>query len=214
MKPFINHDLFAPNVLTASVDSTIVSEFSNLDSFRGPGFARVAPRWKSDIQWISASTPETFVQFQSAFDRLRVADHVLAYVEVDRSVRLYSGFLVVRNECSEPDFHFDWKDAGNQAFTFMTPISGDFEAFGLLYKKLSGEVGNYEYKSGEAIIFGDDFLHSTKPGRAAEPTVLLSFVFGTDRMEHWAKIYPNISRQTPLLRRPDGEFLRTDEATA
>jgi hypothetical protein len=214
MRPFINHELLAPNVMTVSVDAGIVDEFADLGTFRGTEYVLVSPGWKSDVEWLSASSPSSFEIFQSAFDRLGVADHVLPYVDIDTSVQLYAGFLVIRSKCSAPNFHLDWRDARNQAFTMITPVSLEVEEFGLLYKKLTGEVGSYDYKSGEAILFGDHFLHSTKPGAANQPIILLSFVFGTDRMQHWGNIYRTIGKQTPLLRRPDGEFVGTEIAFA
>ena len=59
---------------------------------------------------------------------------------------------------------------------------------------------------GEAIIFGDNFSHSTKPGRSTKPVILLSFTFGTDKMEHWEKIFRTAGYQSKLVCRPDGEF--------
>jgi hypothetical protein len=123
-------------------------------------------------------------------------------------VRLYNSFLIIRSRCTEPDFHFDWRDANNEAFTLMTPLTDNFSGFGMLYKRLDGSTGEYEYKRGEALIFGDDFLHSTKPGVSDEPVVLLCFNFGTDKMEHWPSIQRTAARQGLLVCRPDGQFQR------
>ena len=51
---------------------------------------------------------------------------------------MYAGFLVTRRRCSDPDFHVDWRDTGGQAFTLMTPVSGNASGFGLLYRDESG----------------------------------------------------------------------------
>jgi len=209
MRQFINHQLLAPNVLTVRVDPSVVAEFSDHHKFQGSEWALVSPKWDSDIQWVSASNRRSFKLFQSAFDRLEIADYVLPYVDVDRAVRLYAGFLVIRNKCHSPNLHVDWCDAKNQAFTMITPVSGHVDGFGLLYRKLTGEVANYNYSSGEAIMFGDHFLHSTSPGESDQPVVLLSFVFGTDQMQDWGRIYRTIGKQTPLLCQPDGEFVET-----
>ena len=209
MRHFIDKQMLAPNVLTAPVDSAIVSEFAAVDYRNAPGFESIFPNWKSDIEWRSPSTPETHRIFESAFERMGVSDHVRRYLDVEREVRLYAGFLVIRSQCAQPKFHVDWAKTNNEAFTMLTPVSGHSPAFGLLYKKLTGDVGDYEYRSGEAIIFGDHFSHSTKPGRSEEPVILLCFEFGSDKMEHWDKIYETIGRQSGFLRRPDGEFMFT-----
>jgi hypothetical protein len=212
MKHFINQDLIAPNVMTVAVDQIIVSQFlpiaRKLDM--DEDFAVVRPPWASDIRWISASSPEMFQHFEEAFRRLGIAAHVEPYLDLDREVRLYAGFLVIRGACSEPNFHTDWDRANNEAFTLIAPVSDNAQGFGLLYRKLNGEIGEYDYAPGEAIIFGDHFIHSTRPGQSAEPVVLLSFTFGTDKMQHWDRIARTAGYQSRLVRRPDGEFVSVD----
>ena len=212
MKHFLGTDLAAPNVLTVAIDHEIVREFLPLAQSSGSltGYAKMRPPWESDIQWISANSPEAFERFEDAFRKLGVAAHVAPYLDLDREVRLYAGFLVTRRSCSKPNFHLDWEGTNNEAFTLITPVSDNAAGFGLLYRKLNGEVGEYDYAPGEAIIFGDHFSHSTKPGQADEPVVLLSFTFGTDKMVHWDKIFRTAGYQSRLVRRPDGEFVRLD----
>ena len=123
-------------------------------------------------------------------------------------VRLYNSFLVVRSNCTHPNFHVDWSGNDNQAFTLMTPLTANSGGFGLLYKRMDGSIGDYEYKLGEALIFGDDFVHSTKPGAAEEPVVFLCFNFGTDKMSYWPIIERTAGRQAMLTCRPDGQFHR------
>ena len=209
MKHFLDPGLAAPNVLKVAVDRDIVREFLPLarGSEPGVGYSSSHPRWESDILWISASSPETFERFENAFERLGIAAHVAPYLDLDREVRLYAGFLVTRRSCSKPNFHVDWEKTNNEAFTLITPVSDNTTGFGLLYRKLNGEIGEYEYKPGEAIIFGDHFSHSTKPGETDEPVALLSFTFGTDKMVHWDKIFRTAGYQSRLIRRPDGEFV-------
>ena len=210
MKHFLDPELAAPNVLKVAVDHDIVREFLPLarGSRPGAGYSSSRPRWESDILWISANSPETFERFENAFARLGVAAHVAPYLDLDREVRLYAGFLVTRRSCSKPNFHVDWERTNNEAFTLITPVSDNATGFGLLYRKLNGEIGEYEYTPGEAIIFGDHFSHSTKPGETDEPVALLSFTFGTDKMVHWDKIFRTAGYQSRLIRRPDGEFER------
>jgi hypothetical protein len=208
MRHFINQELFALNVTTFPVDTAIIDEFA--DYRRLPGkHSSISPPWKSDMEWLSAADEELFEVFQSAFDRLGVADHLAPYLDIEREVRLYAGFLVIRSRCEEPSFHRDWIDANNEGFTLLTPVSANASDFGLLYHKLNGEIGDYDYRRGEAIAFGDNFVHSTKPGKSDDPVVLLCFEFGTDKMEHWPRLYPTVGYQLTHIRQPDGRFVAT-----
>jgi len=209
MKHFINEEMGAANVLKVAVDPDIVREFLPLsaDLSRRPDFYSAHPPWNSDVRWISPRTEAGFAIFQLAFDRLGIAAHVEPFVDIEKAVRLYSGFLVVRSNCTEPDFHTDWVHANNEAFTLITPVTSNAAGFGMLYKKLTGTIAEYDYRIGEALILGDHFIHSTKPGVSDEPVVLLSFTFGTDKMEHWDKILQTAGYQSKLIRQPDGAFL-------
>ena len=212
MKHFINSGLMAPNVLTVSVDQQIVDEFLPLtrDPEHDAGHVAVKPPWSSDIRWLSPASPETFERYEGAFSRLGVAEHVKCYLDLELAVRLYAGFIVMRSSCDSTNFHYDWDKTNNEAFTLITPITSNTTGFGLLYRKLNGEIGEYEYRAGEAIIFGDHFIHSTKPGKSAKPVALLSFTFGTDKMEHWEKIFRTAGYQSHLVCRPDGQFVTFD----
>ena len=209
MNHFINKAMLAPNVMEVPVDPAIVAEFATRDGAAETDWQSVSPGWGSDIVWLSASTPSGHARFESAFERIGVAGHVRAYLDIDREVRLYAGFVIVRRRCAEPHFHVDWVKADNQAFTMLTPVSANAGELGLLYRKLTGEIGEYRYKPGKALIFGDHFSHSTQPGESKEPIALLCFEFGTDRMEHWERINATIGYQTRFLRRPDGAFVET-----
>ena len=210
MQHFINRDLLAPNVLTVPVDTTIVDEFASVAAdHRDRRRYHVAhPPWSSDIAWVSANDEDTFAVFQSAFDRLGIASHVEPYLDLDRAVRLYCGFLVIRSRCDAADFHRDWEQTNNEAFTLITPVTANAGDFGLLYQRLDGQTAEYAYRRGEAIVLGDHFSHSTKPGTSDEPVALLSFTFGTDRMEHWDSISRTAGHQSALFRLPDGRFQR------
>ena len=214
MKAFVNEDMSAPNVLRVPIDLTITRQLGPIVRSR---LARLklfsqSPPWRSDVRWYSARFERDFHRFRSVFDRLDVARHVEPYLDLRHAVRMYNGFLVVRSSCTEPDFHVDWRDTNNEAFTLLTPLTENCSGFGLLYKKLDGTVAEYDYKLGEALIFGDDFVHSTKPGISEEPVVLLCFNFGTDRMEHWAGIERTAAHQSLMICRPDGEFQRLSVA--
>jgi hypothetical protein len=209
VRHFLNERLLAPNVLTVPVDRTIVRELADVAAagLSKADFCITRPPWQSDVRWISPRSIEGYGRFESVFRRLDVSGHVLEFLDIDREVRLYAGFLVTRSECKMADFHVDWEKTNNEAFTLITPLSENAAGFGLLYRQLNGEIAEYDYVPGEAIIFGDHFAHSTKPGRSEESVVLLSFTFGTDKMEHWDKIYRTAGYQSQLVRRPDGEFL-------
>lgn len=214
MKQFINKDMLAPNVLTAPVDPGIVDRFRPLAE--GPldrsRFADVHPPWASDIRWVSPLTEEGFEPFDTAFRELGVESLVRDYVDVDQAVRLFAGFVVVRSRCDAPDFHCDWLGANNEGFTLLAPIAAGTECFGLLYERLDGTTATYEYRRGEAIVFGDHFSHSTMPGQSDSPVALLCFNFGTDKMEHWPKLRRTAAYQGELVRRPDGSFERPNAA--
>jgi hypothetical protein len=211
LKHFINQELLAPNVLTIPVDPGVVGEFAELarTAEADPEYCTIRPSWNSDIRWISADTMQGFATFQSAFDRIDVARHTREYLDVEREVRLYAGFLHTRTQCSEPNFHVDWSLTNNEAFTLLTPVCGLGEGQKLLYKKLTGEVAEYAYKPGEAIVFGDHFIHSTPPGSCDPAFTLLVFNFGTDKMNYWDKIRRTAGTQCRLICRPDGDFVRS-----
>ncbi|UUR06775.1 hypothetical protein [Sphingomonas glaciei] len=205
MKHFLDREWLAPNVMRVAIDPAVAAGFADLAAEIVPAAYHVErPDWNSDIRWISAAEEASFARFQAAFDALEVARHVTDYVAVDHAIRLYQGFVVARSHCREPDFHVDWDATGNQAFTLVTPIGTPKPGFGLLYKTLTGETRSYDYREGEAVIFGDQFLHSTQPGCSDAPTALLSFTFGTDRMEDWRAIRRTAGFQGGRVRRPDG----------
>lgn len=213
MKHFINKELLAPNVLTVPVDFEIVREFTDLalSDDPGPDYFTLAPWAKfNDIRWISAATPTAFDRFQNAFERLAVADYVREYLDIEKDVRFYTGFLHTRRETRETNLHVDWIKTNNEAFTLLTPICGPESGQKLVYRKMTGEIAEYSYKWGEAIIFGDHFIHSSPAGVSETPLSLLVFNFGTDKMEHWEKLLRTQGRQCPLVQRPDGKFIRVD----
>ena len=213
LKHFINHELLAPNVLTVPVDMEIVGEFADLARSEGmqPGYYSLAP-WPgiSDIRWISALSMAKFDLFQSAFDRLNIAQHVRQYLDIENDVRYYTGFLHIRQKCKESNMHVDWQLTNNEGFTIIIPIYGLENLPRLIYRKLTGEIAEYTYKYGEGILFGDHFIHSTPAEELDSPLALLVFNFGTDKMEHWDKLKRTQARQCPLVRLPNGEMIRVD----
>lgn len=215
MKHFINHEMLAPNVFTVPLDLGIVREFETLaqTAETDPGYGVVRPKWHSDIRWISPVTEAGFGTFQSAFDRLGVAHYVEDYLDLDREVRLYVGFVCVRSRCDKANFHADWVLTNNEGFTLLTPVGG-CDGQKLLYKKLTGEIAEYSYRLGEGIIFGDHFTHSTPPGSWDPPFTFLAFNFGTDKMVHWDKLKKTTGGQCRLIRQPDGSLVEIDPGSA
>jgi hypothetical protein len=214
LRHFINHQLLAPNVLTVPVDMSIIREFEELARTANPGpdYFTLVP-WKdiTDIRWISAASEHAFRKFESAFERLDIARHVRDYLDLEREARFYAGFLHTRSECKELNFHVDWALTNNEGFTFITPLYGYEKQQKLLYKKLTGEIAEYLYKPGEAIIFGDHFVHSAPVGSWDPPFTQLAFNFGTDKMEHWSKLVKTQGKQCPLVQRPDGTFMTVED---
>jgi hypothetical protein len=160
--------------------------------------------------WISPNTLDDFRFFHECFDRLGFYKEVVDVLDIIQTVRMYSGFLVSRSHCSQPNFHVDWEDTDLQAFTMLGPLTEVPPGFGLLYQRLDGSIAQYDYRLGKALLFGDGFLHSTQPGSSSSPVVLLSFTFGTDKMEYWERIATTAASQGNLVRRPDGSFLVAD----
>ena len=211
MKHFLNPEMLAANAKTIPIDTSIVAEFEEPARLPGRliGKAPNRSKWNSDIEWISADDEEAFAVFESAFERLGIPEQAAPYLDIEREVRLFAGFVVVRSRCTAPYFHMDWKKLNNEAFTVLTPVKDNAQSFGLLYEKVTGEVAEYAYRPGEAIMFGDNFLHSTKPGKSDDPVALLCFQFGTDKMKYWDDINAQLNTQATMLRQPDGTFMRT-----
>jgi len=209
MKHFLGKELLAPNAMTIPVDTSIVHEFADPSTLPGRMISVIPKGWHSDIEWISSDDEEGFSVFESAFQRLGIADYAAPYLDLDREVRLFAGFLVVRSRCTDTYFHTDWRKLNNEAFTVLTPLGDNGSDFGLLYKKMTGETGEYAYREGEAIMFGDNFQHSTKPGESEKPVAILCFQFGTDKMKHWPGINALLNDQATQVKRPDGVLIRT-----
>ena len=63
----------------------------------------------------------------------------------------------------------------------------------------------YQYKMNEAVIFGDGFEHATEPySRTDSLRVMLSFTFGTDKIEYWDTLKQTIGEQSNYMILPCG----------
>ena len=193
------------NALAVGVDAGAIARFvAALDLDR---LEPVRPSWNSDLEWLSTANRKQFRAFEHLFETLDVAAPVLPMLDLIRAPRLYSGFILRRQTCEAPDFHTDWTGCNRQAWTFIAPISDISPDFGLILRQPGGGEVPYAYCHGEGILFGDEVLHSTRPGRSEHPVMLLCFEFGTDRMEYWPAIHDCISTQSVMTQRPDGRFV-------
>ena len=223
-KEFINPEFLAPNVLELDVSVTfaesllpLVAELRAIKAQSGPvtigdhHFDVSCPDgWNSDIRWISQGNRAAYSYFEDLFQRSTVIEQTARYIDHEARLRLYSGFFVTRSHCHEPLLHHDWVDARNDAFNVMIPISSNCSEHGVVYRDLRGELRTYQYRPGKALLIGDRFYHSTAAGRTAEPTVLLSFCFGTDRMDRWDTLAKLAARQGRCHCQPDGTFVTRD----
>jgi hypothetical protein len=173
-------------------------------------YAVTSPDWSSDIKWISPNTIDEFKLFDRLFRDLGVADAVREYVDFEKEIRFFAGYFVTRSICEKADFHLDWFDANNEGFTLITPLTSNAGDHGLLYERKDGSIGEYRYEIGQAILFGDHFIHSTKPGKSDAPIVLFSMTFGTDKNEHLEKVSRSIFYAANIVRLPNGHFFVHD----
>jgi len=207
---FFNDKMQAKNVIEIDVDQSALSKICDL-SFEGEDYDVVSPGWNSDIKWISTNSIKSRQIFYDSFKNMNISSRVLQYLDLNESPVMYQGFIVSRSNCSLPYFHEDWIDTRNQAFTFLTPITNNSNGFGLLYHDIHGEVREYNYQMGKGILFGDEFIHSTKPGRSENPVMLLCFEFGTDKMEYWDAICQTVGYQGGLVQMPNKQFGRKNK---
>ena len=186
---FFNESMQAKNVIEIDLDQFDLSAFQELiNSPFNEDYCITSPNWSSDIKWISANNKKTRQFFYDHFSKMKIASPVLKYLDLNESPTLYQGFIVQRSKCTKTNFHEDWMNTKNQAFTFMTPITDNSDGFGLLYYDINGQVREYNYQVGKGILFGDKFTHSTKPGHSESPVMFLCFTFGTDKMKYWDSI--------------------------
>ena len=211
MANFFNPAFDAPNVVEVDLDPTVLAEFCTFlqTSFNPLDFSNISPPWNSDIRWISPSNRQSFDFFEARFQRFGLAELVRPWLDLESRVIMYSGFIVMRSVCEQADLHVDWCKTNNQAFTCLTPLTDHSPDFGLIYQRKDGSTATYTYRPGKALVFGEHFLHSTRPGQSDQPVVLLSFTFGTDKMHYWEAIAETAAAQGTLVRRPDGSFQET-----
>ena len=178
---------------------------------RGWSFHVERPPWKSDIRWVSSADAPSFAFFRNAFAELRIAE-IFAHLG---PMVLLSGYFVVRRCCRKSKFHADFTDSGGRAFTLMTPLEGEIAALPDCHllcelppaeECAAPEVRQHRYALGEAIVFGDDFVHATQTGEAPRDLVFLCFTFGHAKMTaaQWRSAEYYISEQCPIYQNPSG----------
>ncbi|MEZ0368098.1 MAG: hypothetical protein ACAI44_03315 [Candidatus Sericytochromatia bacterium] len=157
------------------------------------------------LLWLSNNTARTFALFRRFFDRLGITADLRQLVDFRRQIVMYSGFFVIGNRAEEEMWHFDYRPGAN-AYTLITPLFALASGHGqLLYKDRDGQSRSYHYRLGEAIVFGEGFLHSTEPYQpVAEPRVLVSMTFGTDKWDYWEILSQNIQEQSNYFIQPCG----------
>lgn len=158
--------------------------------------------------WISPRHAQPFALFEAFADRLQGAGlqpQLRQLLDCRKKVALYGGFFVAGDRLEEAIWHHDYRP-GAQGYTLITPLTKLApDHGGLWYQTPSGQRLRYAYTLGEAIVLGADFLHSTEPyGPSAELRVLLSLTLGSDKMQHWPLLKPNIAEQASFFRLPCG----------
>ena len=210
---FINKKLNAVNVVEFSFDAKILDEIKKIasSSLQRDDFYCARPNWSSNIQWESCDSFKSFKMFDDVFkmllanDGMQVAREHIAY---EKKIVMYSGFLVIRSECTAPSLHVDWdRESGTNAFTLITPVIQPSDGLNMIFIDNEGFERKYEYEVGKCIAFSSNFLHSTAVGTSSSPSVLLSMTFGTDRMVYWDAISKTAANQGQMYRLPNGCFV-------
>ena len=170
---------------------------------------------KAPLFWVSNNNWHTYGLFRDLFDALDIKESVKGLVDYKDDITLYSGFFVVGDRGDTEHWHVDYHPGAN-AYTLITPLFDLQPGQGnLLYRNSDRVAQTYPYKVGEAIIFGDQFSHTTEPyPRTDGPRVLLSLQFGTDKPVHWNILKKTIASQSLFLVLPCGHQRGTCQCSA
>lgn len=162
------------------------------------------------LLWLSSNRPETYALFRNFFAALNIESEIRGLVDTARRIVMYCGFLVVGDRAEEPIWHYDYRP-GAHAYTLITPLFEWNPVHGHLLYKGSGSLSEtYTYRLGEAIVFGEGFLHSTAPYESCgKIRVLLSLTFGTDKWKYWDILKENIQEQSEYFLQPCGHAIGT-----
>jgi hypothetical protein len=161
------------------------------------------------LLWLSCNTPETYQVYQRFFDGLGIEDELKKLVDHDSKIVLYCGFLVAGYRSPGHSWHLDYLPGAN-AYSLLTPLFELDPGHGNLLYKVGDKVNSHGYEVGEAIMFGDKFMHCTEPyDDTGHLRVLVSLQFGTDKMEYWNTLRQTIESQSNYLVLPCGHRLGT-----
>ena len=167
------------------------------------------------LLWISNNNAHTYQLFKSFMNELNIMDDIKTLIDFDEHIEVYCGFFVVGKKMDRETWHKDYTD-GAQGYTLITPLFELEPSHGqLMYKDEAAAVKTYEYKMGEAIVFGDGFEHATQPYPESDSLrVMLSFTFGTDKVEHWDVLRETIEFQSNYMILPCGHEKGTCECVS
>jgi len=157
------------------------------------------------LLWVSANNADTYDIFKSYLTDLDIMDDIKELVDFDDHIEVYCGFFVVGKHMDRQTWHKDYRDGAN-GYTLITPLFDLHRSHGnLMYKNALSAVKTYDYKMGEAVIFGDGFEHATEPyPETGAFRVMLSFTFGTDKVEYWDTLKETIGQQSDYMILPCG----------
>ena len=157
------------------------------------------------LLWVSCNTAETHAIYRRFFDQLAIEEAVSRFVDHDRHLVMYCGFLVIGDRAPNPKWHLDYAPGAN-AYTLITPLFELESGHGhLLYRTSGNEIATYRYALGDAIVFGDHFFHSTQPyDRSGRARVLVSMTFGTDKLKYWPVLEQTVGDQSNYIVLPCG----------
>lgn len=164
------------------------------------------------LLWISNNNTHTYNIFKSFMTELGVIDEIKNMVNFDDHIEIYCGFFVIGNKMDRPTWHKDFVDGAN-GYTLITPLFEFEPSHGnLMYKDGQQNIKTYKYKMNEAVIFGDGFEHATEPYDKSDTLrVMLSFTFGTDKIEYWDVLKKTIGEQSNYMVLPCGHQKGTCE---
>jgi len=219
---FYNPCLQVNNVMQIDIDISIIEElyerylllkkgdFTIRGEIDDTNFYIKAPQWKSNILWISANNKKTYDYFNSILKKINL-DILKKIIDIEDDIICNLVFFVTRSECQDPNFHTDYKGTNLNAFTIMIPLINlkDIKYGHLLYKNKNGVIDVIRYERGKAVIFGDDFIHSTEPFKLKDDKeiVFACFAIGSDKEKYWKSIFNNVKDQTKKIIKYNGELV-------
>ncbi len=162
------------------------------------------------LLWLSNHTLKTHQLFADFLNGLQLEPPMQKKVDFDKRLQVYSGFFVIGNRASEMSWHFDYRK-GAPGYTLITPLfDWQTEHGGLCYRDRQGQIQDYDYQQGQALILGEGFEHCTQPYPvSSQLRVLVSLTFGPDRWDQWDLLKQNIAEQSYYYHQPCGHAVGT-----